>query len=236
MIIIADAHVDEVVGNDADFFRMLHSFERNHHDVVFLGDIFDLWIALPRYEKDIHQKFLSWCREQKRHRSIGFIEGNHEYFVAQEKQDYFSWCSDSAIWQDDRGNLFCHGDQINRRDKNYLRFRKLSKNKIMKSIVRYLPFGPQIGELLKIKLKKTNLEFRKKLPKDEITRFADDRFSDGVHAIFVAHFHQDYLYRNSETNALYILPGWFQSKHVTVYDMESKQVTSHHWQELKQGT
>ena len=233
MILIADAHVDDDIGNDADFFRMLHTFENYDHDVVFLGDIFDLWIALPRYEKNIHRNFLSWCQAQKTHRSIGFIEGNHEYFVAQEKRNYFSWCSDSAKWQDHHGNLFCHGDQINRRDKNYLRFRKFSKNKITKSIVRYLPFGPQIGELLKRQLKRTNLEFRKELPKAEIARFADDRFADGVHTIFMAHFHQDYLYRDSEANALYILPGWFKSKHVTLYDMGSKQITSHHWQELE---
>jgi UDP-2,3-diacylglucosamine pyrophosphatase LpxH len=86
MIIIADAHIDEACGNDTDFFRMLHALENNDHDVVFLGDIFDLWIALPRYEKNSHRQFLSWCQEQKSHRSIGFIEGNHEYFVAQEKQ------------------------------------------------------------------------------------------------------------------------------------------------------
>lgn len=233
MIIIADAHIDETCGNDTDFFRMLHALENSDHDVVFLGDIFDLWIALPRYEKNSHRQFLSWCQEQKSHRSIGFIEGNHEYYVAQEKQNYFSWCSDAAKWQDDNGNLFCHGDQINRHDKNYLRFRRLAKNKIMKSILRYLPFGPSIGELLKIHLKKTNLEFRKRLPKAEITRFADDRFSDGVHTIFVAHFHQDYLYRNAEARALYIIPGWFRSKHVTLYDMESKRVTSHHWQEFE---
>ena len=105
----------------------------------------------------------------------------------------------------------------------------------MKSILRYLPFGPQMGELLKIQLKKTNLEFRRRLPKAEITRFADDRFSEGVHTIFVAHFHQDYLYRNAEAHALYIIPGWFRSKHVTLYDMESKHVSSHHWREFERG-
>ena len=235
MIIIADAHIDEACGNDADFFRMLHALENNDHDVVFLGDIFDLWIALSRYEKNSHRQFLSWCQEQKAHRSIGFIEGNHEYYVAQEKQNYFSWCSDSAHWQDDKGNLFCHGDQINLYDKNYLRFRRFAKNKIMKSILRYLPFGPSIGELLKIQLKKTNLEFRKRLPETQITRFADDRFSNGAHTIFVAHFHQEYLYRNAEAGALYVIPGWFRSKHVTVYDTESKRVTSHHWHEFEQG-
>ena len=63
MIIIADAHVDDAGGHKADFFQMLRAIEKTNHDVIFLGDIFDLWIALPRYEKDCHKAFLAWCQD-----------------------------------------------------------------------------------------------------------------------------------------------------------------------------
>ena len=65
MIIITDAHVSKIKGNDASFLKMLEALEKNSQDLIFLGDIFDLWIALPRYEDDIHREFISWCREQK---------------------------------------------------------------------------------------------------------------------------------------------------------------------------
>jgi len=233
MIIIADAHVDDDRGNDADFFLMLNAFEKNDQDLIFLGDIFELWIALPRYEKDIHKNFLTWCKEQKKYRTIGFIEGNHEYFVADEKNDHFSWCSAKAMWQDNKGNLFCHGDQINRRDINYLRFRRLVKNKIAKTIARFLPFGPVISELFKNYLKKTNPEFRKHLPEDEIAAFANDRFKDGIHSIFAAHFHQRHHYRSVESRALYILPAWMKAEQVTFCEASSKEINSYHWQELE---
>jgi UDP-2,3-diacylglucosamine pyrophosphatase LpxH len=232
MIIIADAHVDDAGGNQADFFLMLRAIEKTNHDVIFLGDIFDLWIALPRYEKDCHKAFLVWCKEQKKHRTVGFIEGNHEFFVAEEKKYYFSWCSHTAYWRDEKGNLFCHGDQINRSDKNYLRFRKFSKNKISKAIARFLPCGPYFGELLKRQLKKTNLDFRRHLPEKAIAQFAEAKFNDGVHTIYVAHFHQDYRYRDPHAKALYILPGWFQTKQVTLYETESDQICSLHWHDL----
>ena len=232
MIIIADAHVDADSGNVSDFFQMLRAIEKTDHDVIFLGDIFDLWVALPRYEKDIHRAFLSWCREQKKDRIVGFIEGNHEYFVADEKKDYFTWCSDAPSWRDEKDNLFCHGDQINPRDKNYLRFRKAIKNKISKTIFRLLPFGPRIGELFKYHLKKTNLEFRKQLPKEAISNFAEAQFDQGVNMIFVAHFHQNYRYRNRQAKGLYVLSGWFKTKQVTLYETASEEISSLGWREI----
>ncbi|MEJ2365241.1 MAG: hypothetical protein P8017_11290, partial [Deltaproteobacteria bacterium] len=66
--------------------------------LVFLGDIFDLWVALPRYEDDAQRQFVAWCREQKKHRTIGFMEGNHEYYLARNRAQDFSWCS-AAAWR-----------------------------------------------------------------------------------------------------------------------------------------
>lgn len=233
MIIIADAHIDESRGNESAFFQMLGVIEKTDHDVVFLGDIFELWIALPRYEKDFHRNFLTWCGTQKRRRNVGFIEGNHEFFVATQRKDYFSWCSDGAGRPDAKGLLFCHGDQINRRDKNYLRFRKLSKNRICQSALRFLPLGPSIGKLLVYLFKRTNLEFRRRLPKEAIADFAEASFEDGIRTIFVGHFHRNYQYRKTESKALYIVPGWLEAEQVTLYEKESGQVSSCHWRELQ---
>jgi UDP-2,3-diacylglucosamine pyrophosphatase LpxH len=232
MIIIADAHVDTKRGNDVDFFLMLNALGKSNQDLVFLGDIFDLWIALPRYEKDIHEAFLAWCKEQKKYRSIGFVEGNHEYFVVQERKEHFSWASDKPMWQDDKGNLFCHGDLINYRDTNYLLFRRITKNKITKTIARFFPFGPEICESLKAKLKKTNLEFRKHIPEKEIAEFADRIFNENIHTIFAAHFHCNYHYYNLHSNRLHVIPAWMDSKQVTLWNEESKMINSYHWRDL----
>ena len=233
MIIIADAHIDESRGNLFDFFQMLEAIEKTDHDVVFLGDIFELWIALPRYEKGFHKNFLSWCGTQKCRRTVGFIEGNHEYFVAAQKQKYFSWCSDGAGWPDAQGLLFCHGDQINRSDKNYLLFRKISKNPISQRLVRLLPLGPRIGEMLKRYLKRTNLDFRKSIPTKAIADFAETQFKAGFQTIFAGHFHRAYWYRNADSKALYIVPGWFKAEQITLYEKESGRISSCDWRELQ---
>ena len=54
-------------------------------------NIFDLWIALPRYEDEIHTKFIDWCRKQKHIRTIGYLEGNHEF--------YYLHVNGSVIWK-----------------------------------------------------------------------------------------------------------------------------------------
>ena len=93
MIIITDAHISKSKGNYAIFFKMLESLEKNNQDLIFLGDIFDLWVALPRYEEEIHQDFIAWCRRQKSHRTIGYMEGNHEYYLVKERASDFTLCS-----------------------------------------------------------------------------------------------------------------------------------------------
>ncbi len=232
MIIVTDAHVSKARGNHATFFKMLEFFKSDHQELIFLGDIFDLWVALPGYESDIHHEFIAWCRQQKKNRTIGFMEGNHEYYLATERAQAFSWCSADAWYRDASGSLFVHGDQINRRDRNYLAFRKLLKNRMAKFIVNRLPFGPGYIESFKQRLKQTNIEFRLQLPLKEIEFFAESRFAEGVDSIFVGHFHREYTYRNSNFKSLYILPDWFSTEKVTVYDQKSKKATCLHWKQI----
>jgi UDP-2,3-diacylglucosamine hydrolase len=232
MIIITDAHISMAKGNQAIFFKMLESFEKNNHELIFLGDIFDLWVALPHYEEEIHRDFIAWCRRQKSHRTIGYMEGNHEYYLANERASDFTWCSENAWWRDAGGVLFVHGDRVNRKDKKYLVFRKLVKNTVLKYIICHLPFGPRITHSIKRRLKKTNIKFRLQLPKAQLENFAQTRFAEGVKIIFMGHFHQQYLYRNPDAKELHVLPDWFSTQKVTIFHRDSNEIKSIHWEEV----
>ena len=232
MIIVTDAHISKSRANHAAFFKMLAAIERTEHDLVLLGDIFDLWIALPRYEEDLHIKFATWCLEQKDRRTIGYLEGNHDFFLASQRAETFTWCSNGAWRQDDDGILFVHGDQINRKDLKYLSFRKLTKNSIVKLILRYLPYGPDIAKSFKRELKKTNKKFRIHIPLDEIKFFADSRFAEGIDIGFVGHFHQEYCYNNPESKQFYVLPDWLATQKITLYQDNPKKISTMHWREL----
>ena len=232
MIIVTDAHISKARGNDTAFFKMLGAIESTEHDLIFLGDIFDLWVALPRYETDIHNNFISWCLEQKKNRTIGFLEGNHEYYLASQRGAAFTWCSNEAWWQDDDGTLYAHGDLINPKDRNYLIFKKLTKNRIAKYILRSLPFGPKITDSIKAGLKKTNSQLRLQLPWDDIKFFADNRFAEGIDTIFMGHFHQEYCYAKQESKKLYVLPDWLGTQKVALFQKNPITVSTRHWSEL----
>ncbi|MBO7089265.1 MAG: hypothetical protein J6W70_05105, partial [Lentisphaeria bacterium] len=78
-LMIADAHLTCREPED-EFFRMLDGVSRLPADIgiIFLGDIFDLWIALRGYENDDHRRFLEWCRREKERRQIVFLLGGAE--------------------------------------------------------------------------------------------------------------------------------------------------------------
>jgi UDP-2,3-diacylglucosamine pyrophosphatase LpxH len=230
MILITDAHVGETQGNAAEFFEMLDRLGADDRDLAFLGDIFDLWIALPGYEGPIHREFCAWCRRQKRRRRIGFMEGNHEFFVARERADVFSWCTDAPWRREHGGLLFVHGDLVNRRDFNHRAFRKLSKSPLSRSFLRHAPRGPAFAAALKRRLRYANRKFRTGLPEGEIRRFAEERLSAGVHTILVGHFHTGQSYQGTR---LHLLPDWHSSKSLALLDPGDGTLSQMHWRELR---
>ena len=232
MIIVADAHISKASGNFASFFKMLEIIGDSEHDIIFMGDIFDLWIALPQYEKEIHHQFMEWCHNQKNHRNIGFIEGNHEFFLTEERHAYFTWCSPHQWILGDHDILFVHGDLINDRDSGYLLLRKLTKNQVVKFILRHLPFGPRITARVKRMLAKRNSSDGKYMPEDKIRKFADTHFANGIQTIFVGHFHQKYHYRKPGLGQLYILPDWYSTHQVSIFEPHSGNITSLLWEQL----
>jgi UDP-2,3-diacylglucosamine hydrolase len=232
MIIVADSHISKARGNHTAFFDMLAAVEKTGHDLIFLGDIFDLWIALPAFEDDLHAEFLAWCRKRKHGHTVGFMEGNHEFFLASQRTQSFSWCSQDAWRRDDAGTLFAHGDQINRRDKKYLAFRKLAKNNFAKFFLQRLPRGPAAAASIKKVLDKNDSNRRLVMPWDEIERFAEFWFAAGVTSVFMGHFHREYCYRGQESQELHVLPDWLSTQKVALYQQNPKKITLLHWKEI----
>jgi UDP-2,3-diacylglucosamine hydrolase len=245
MILIADAHVGEL--SEERFFTMLASLEETTEPIVFLGDVFDLWIALPGYEARRHKRFSDWCRRQKERRTVGLLEGNHEIFVAEERAECFSWCTNRPWKVEPGGLLLCHGDWINWADKPYRIFRNLVRSRPIKTLMRIVPFAPRLAPIIKAKAKKTNRRFRCFLPVEEIRFFAESRFSEGISTIITGHFHMFYRYdggyREGKTptpnpsqegnkkvpsqegnQKLYILPDWDRTGVYARYDESSGEI------------
>lgn len=227
MIIISDSHVSNETADD--FFKMLEMIEKTDHSVVFLGDIFDLWISIPRYEKPNHKKFIKWCNNQKNKRTIGVIEGNHEFFVARKHGAEFTWAHEEEFTHN--GVVYIHGDMINPNDKGYRLLRFLSKNILMKTVFTFLPYGGRVIKWLEDKIGKINPKKRYSLPEDDINRFAKDRFKNGNRIILMGHFHQSKTYRYDD-NRVFLLPDWYTTKKISYLDIENRSITSDYCEKI----
>lgn len=232
MIFVTDAHVAPRLGNVDAFFEMLSLLAQTQEDVVFMGDIFDLWIGLKRYEGPEHRRFVAWCRTERVRRRIGFVEGNHEFFVVQRHRDAFTWSDGAELQPAETGILVVHGDLINRNDLNYLRFRKWSKTQAVRALVWLLPFGATLVERLKKKLKKTNKAFRIHLPEDELAAFAAARLEPGVRRILVGHFHHEYVVAGATGGCLNVLPDWYATGKVAHYREADDHLAILSWEAL----
>lgn len=232
MIFVTDAHVAPRLGNVEAFFEMLALLAQTREDVVFMGDIFDLWIGLKRYEGPEHRRFIAWCRAEQDRRRIGFVEGNHEFFVVQRHHRAFTWSDGAALELAEQRLLVVHGDLINRKDLNYLRFRKWSKTQAVRALVWLLPFGATLVERLKKKLKKTNKAFRIHLPEDELAAFAATQLAAGVRRILVGHFHHEYVVAGPAGGSLNVLPDWYATGKVAHYREQDDHLAILPWEAL----
>jgi UDP-2,3-diacylglucosamine hydrolase len=235
MILIADSHVQDPAGDGAEFLRMLAHLERGRRDVVFLGDIFDLWIALPGYETPLHGQFLAWCRAQRGRRTLGFMEGNHEFFVCRAHHTAFSWCSADEYYHDGQGRIFSHGDRINRNDLHYRRFRRLVKNPLTRRLLPGIPCGPRLAEWCKLRLRRADVNFRKHLPSGDIAAFAAALAATGARHLFIGHFHRPLRQPMADGPVIHLLPAWHASGQVTLFDARTGQTTATHWREVPIG-
>ena len=146
--VVADVHAVDGTPAEEGFLRILEEISVSMDNVVFLGDIMDLWIGLPRYETPLQRRFLEWCRAEKERRRVYFIEGNHEYYVARCHKDVFFEASDKYIAIN--GVYFTHGHTIQGSLFSFNRiFGCLAKSAIACFVMEIMPFGKSFAHFLK---------------------------------------------------------------------------------------
>ena len=217
---IADAHLTCRKPED-DFFRMLDAVARlpGYVGIVFLGDVFDLWIALRGYENDEHRRFLDWCRREKTKRKVIFLEGNHEFFVAKTYRDAFTYAGEDA-YQD--GSLrWLHGDRINRRDYAYAVLRFILRNPLTRGFLWLIgpTFGPSFAHYVRERLRTTNQAYKHYFPESHALRYLASCPPDS--AVFAGHFHDRVTKIADGGRTLEVLPAYANALELAYYDPAS---------------
>lgn len=230
IIFIADAHLVDAPDSSDGFFEFLKKIGESEYQIVFLGDIFELWIAFDAYEEPIHRRFLEWCRTEKERRMVGFLEGNHEFYVAWRHGDAFTWAAESTHWLSDGKICLMHGDRVNESDFLYRVFCAFMRNPVTRLVVRLA--GPGIGRALSQKilygLKNKNMRYKKNFPERYFCRLADEMEKKNMSLCLMGHFHQALSLRG-----INVLPAWnFEDGEVGVYDSDSDRYYLTPWRNL----
>jgi UDP-2,3-diacylglucosamine pyrophosphatase LpxH len=234
MILIADCHASPRRGNEAEFLQMLEHIARTPHDVVFLGDTLEFWIALPGYEQDLHRRFLAWCRQESSRRQVGFVEGNHEFFVAHRHAAAFSFCAtDEHV--DQAGRLFIHGDTINRADRSQRLLRAVVKSRVIRWAEQVVPGATRIARLIKGHFEARSQAQPKYFPEAQVEAFADAWFRRGVKAVYMGHFHDARVEETPTGCICQVLPPWCGTGLVGVIPDGGSRAEVKPWREIPVG-
>lgn len=224
LILVADAHLNDS-GTDEKFFRMLDRISAlpSSYHVIFLGDIYDLWFALPYYESDSQKRFLQWCEKEKQKRTVYFLEGNHEFFVARNRKRYFTKIAAGKITD---GNLqFLHGDRINSADWKYFLLRMVLRNPVT-ALIMWIghSIGMSVAWKIREKLRHTNQIHKKTFPIKYVRKTLRKAEKKQIRTLIAGHFHQQGTIQEKSC-LMYILPAYAIDGEIGLYNTESAVLT-----------
>ena len=215
--LLGDAHLRESDGEVAAFVRFLDALPRDIRTLAILGDLFAVWIGRRELLRPHHVRVIEALRRLRaRGCRLLYVEGNHDFFLetlyGTSLFDRFSTGALDLPLAGRRAHL-AHGDLVNRRDRQYLAWRAVSKNRLFFSAFSLLPAAIRlrIADRLEERLAGTNLDFRGGFPHAECEAYARGRIRGGAEILVFGHFHEelrlDYM-EGDRRGSVFVLPAW----------------------------
>ena len=222
LYIIADSHLGDRMAPTGEFFQMLESLP-DPGTLIFLGDLFRVWLAMPKFWNRKTRKILRGFEAlRQKNVRIVFVVGNREYFLParQEQAERMGLPFDQIVhqacvlnWHSKKIGM-SHGDTINRRDINHLRWQRFSRSRTMAIFFRLLPgkIASKLAEWIEFTLAGTNRAIKIQYPLDEIEAFGA-AVLPGLDGFLVGHFHRDEtLVIPGQKGFFRIVPDWHSRK------------------------
>ncbi|MDH4122135.1 MAG: metallophosphoesterase [Deltaproteobacteria bacterium] len=237
VVFLADSHLGDARAPDDEFTAWLDGL-RGVAVLVLLGDLFKVWLAPPKYWAGLHQRVMAALeRLEARGTQVVLVVGNREYFLprlaanAKRRGMPFGWVVHEACvlaWNGKRYGL-THGDLANRQDHRYLKWRKLSRGRLVRTLFWALP-GPAarwLAHRIEASLAATNREIKIGYPQGELTAFAQ-AVTPGLDRFLIGHFHRQEVIRGGSCD-LEIVPDWHALRRVTVLNTAGQFRTVDAW-------
>ena len=185
LYIVTDSHLDYQDAPYDEFISMLSQLE-NPQMVICLGDLFKVWLALPKFWATINKEVMSaFERLLRQGTEIVFVVGNREVLLPKQwnarwkqKFPFTHLIHDDGLlrWGNFRYGLM-HGDTVNRHDIDYLRWRKIARSRAFGWFFQAMPIpmARWVAQRLEASLAETNQAFKIEFPRRRSDTFRQHR-------------------------------------------------------------
>lgn len=221
LIFIGDAHLERDDPQLGAFLAFLDSLLATAERIVFVGDLFNLWIGRPELEQSHHAAVLSKLVELRRQGIVlRYLEGNRDFRIGPPHAGTaFDDVSSTGIEERFGGRrIFAiHGDLANPADRQYRLWRRVSRSAALWALFHRLPAGQRmrLAESAENRMRASNREFKKAFPEPAVLAYARAFLSEGRDAVVLGHFHVERDLRvvpPDPAGRVLVLPEWKGSR------------------------
>jgi UDP-2,3-diacylglucosamine hydrolase len=215
--VIADSHVGRKAGDEGPFLEALETARRRGATAItLLGDIFHFFIAHKKFETPAVVRFLEASRRLgEAGVPVTYVEGNRDFFLrgSYAEPAFHRVCDEEIFETGGRRFLATHGDLLNDRDRSYRFWRFLSKNRVSRMAVSFVPknLGNRFVWKVEGRLYHSNFKHKKQLPVEMIREFTQRRMREGVDVVLLGHFHRAWA-ENVGAGRVEILPAFVEER------------------------
>jgi len=217
LLVVSDLHLNpETSDRNKKFVHFLEYVQTSGDRLLILGDLFDLWFGWKQLQFEFQADIINRMNnlaEMGLH--IDYVEGNRDFGIGFLERRPFQkvFSKRMELHWGDRIIAAEHGDLINRADRQYRAFRKLTKNAMSYFLISHLPASWLLAFSIRLEksLKNTNQTYRVSYPEDYCKEFREEAFRRGADIVLAGHFHQERTVKeqlNSRRVMFYNLPGW----------------------------
>jgi UDP-2,3-diacylglucosamine hydrolase len=221
LVFVGDVHLDQGDPAVEAFVSFLDRISTRCSRLVLLGDLFNVWIGRPELEQPHQTAVLTQlARLRRRGTVVRYVEGNRDYRI---HQGYAGTAIDEASDEpivERFGGLtitVCHGDLVNPADRQYRRWRRLSRSRPFWILFRLLPRALQlrVARSAEARMRSTNLAFKQEFPEGAVMRYAEPILAGGHDAVVLGHFHVEkdlQCKMGGRKGRILVLPEWKGSR------------------------
>jgi len=213
LIYVADSHLTTDDPEVDSFLRFLSVVGARASTLYILGDLFNVWFGEPKFRMPHQQRVLDALRSLAAAGvTLKFVEGNRDFSIRRNHLgDPFAEVAEHTLVERWHGRriLAAHGDEVNREDRQYRLWKRVSKSFAVYGLFRRLPgaWGVGLGEKLERKLSGTNIRHKKHFPMEQCRAYAESLFGGTCDAIVLGHFHEE-RELTLPGGVVYVLPTW----------------------------